>query len=165
MIQYRTPIKRSKELAPFSREHHEGLLFIWKIRQGIRNQISPRRIAAYCHWFWESHLQQHMQQEEEVLTSILSKEHPMMQKMFDEHEAIRNQVAALNECISYRSLRRLAEIVEYHIRFEERQLFPLIEHVATTDPMKWLECQLRTGNIYEKQWEDNFWSYRITTLL
>ena len=31
------PLKRSKELAPLSREHHDGLLFAWKIKQGLAN--------------------------------------------------------------------------------------------------------------------------------
>ena len=33
------PIKRSKELVPLSKEHHEGLLFAWKIKQGLQNGI------------------------------------------------------------------------------------------------------------------------------
>ena len=27
------PIKRSKQLAPLSREHHDGLMYVWKIRE------------------------------------------------------------------------------------------------------------------------------------
>ncbi|HZF66285.1 MAG TPA: hemerythrin domain-containing protein [Chitinophagaceae bacterium] len=165
MIQYRTPLKRSRELSAFSREHHEGLLFVWKIRQGIRNLVSPRRIAAYCQWFCKKHLEKHMQQEEAMLTSILSNEHPMMQKMFDEHEAIRVKIASLEDYLSNKHLARLADVVEYHIRFEERELFQLIEQIATSDQLRSIEEQLRTGNEYEEQWQDNFWSYRSTTLL
>jgi hemerythrin-like domain-containing protein len=106
-----------------------------------------------------------MQQEEAMLTSILSNEHPMMQKMFDEHEAIRVKIASLEDYLSNKHLARLADVVEYHIRFEERELFQLIEQIATADQLRSIEEQLRTGNEYEEQWQDNFWSYRSTTLL
>jgi hypothetical protein len=51
------PIKRSAALSPLSREHHEGLLFAWKIRQGLQKNIDPERISKFTKWFWDTDLQ------------------------------------------------------------------------------------------------------------
>ena len=40
-------IKRSKELAPLSPDHHEGLLFVWKIKQGLANKASFETLRNY----------------------------------------------------------------------------------------------------------------------
>ena len=34
-----TPIKRTSSLISYSKEHHFGLLLVWKIRQGIKREI------------------------------------------------------------------------------------------------------------------------------
>ena len=159
MTTERDPIKRSKELAPFSREHHEGLLFVWKIRQGIRNGIANYRIADYCQGFWKNHLAPHMAKEEEILPSVLSPEHPMMQKMLSEHEAIKEQIAALQDHSYYQGLEHLAKVVEYHIRFEERQLFKLIEQLAAPQQLQELE-EAHKENANVAEWADAFWLYK-----
>jgi len=83
------PIKRSIALSPLSRDHHEGLLFVWKIRQGVKKNIATERIIKFCFWFWESHLQLHFEKEKTVLPQVLSNSHSLMQQMFREHEIIK----------------------------------------------------------------------------
>ena len=121
------PIKRSKELAPLSRDHHEALLFVWKIKQGIKSGTSTETIAADCNWFFENKLKAHFKIEEDQLSKILPLEHPMMFKMMDDHKAIENKIKLLNEFPSVYGLERLAQIIMYHVRFEERELFNEIE--------------------------------------
>jgi len=159
-----TPIKRSKELAPLSREHHEGLLFVWKIRHGINKGVDPKRIALFCSWFWKNHLKAHFQKEEADLGPILSCEHPALVKMLDEHEAIRQKIAELANFATYESLERLAQVLAYHICYEERQLFPLIEKMATAEQMRVVHEQLQTANPCQKIWADEFWRGKTTTL-
>jgi len=60
------PIKRSKELAPLSREHHDGLLFAWKIKQGLANKTSIATLCSYTRWFWTNHMKPHFKDEEKV---------------------------------------------------------------------------------------------------
>jgi hemerythrin-like domain-containing protein len=153
------PIKRSKELAPLSREHHEGLLFVWKIRQGIRNGIATYRIADYCGWFWSTHLKNHIAIEEKVLPQVLSVEHPMMQKMLSEHEAIKEQITALQNYSSYPAFEHLARVIEYHIRFEERQLFKLVEQLAASGQLSELE-KAHNEKQQASEWADEFWLYK-----
>ena len=51
MEQNLKPLKRSQYLAPLSREHHETLLFTWKIKQGLSLKIELDRIVSFCNWF------------------------------------------------------------------------------------------------------------------
>ncbi len=58
-----TPIKRHETIVQFSREHHYGLLLVWKIKQGIQKNIDPERISSYVLYFFEndilfSHIQE-----------------------------------------------------------------------------------------------------------
>lgn len=76
------PIKRTKSLTPLSREHHKGLLCVWKIRQGIKKEIEIERIVAFCNWFWETDLEHHFQKEENAFDRLLHSEHPMLIQMF-----------------------------------------------------------------------------------
>lgn len=152
-----TPIKRSKELAPLSREHHDGLLFVWKIRQGIKLGIAKERIARFCTWSWASHFAAHFQKEEADLLPILGPLHPMMEKMLEEHEAIADKFAEIMRKPSLPAMERLAQIVNYHIRFEERQLFPLIEQIATAEQMAAIEAALADEMPACGGWRDEFW--------
>ncbi len=149
------PIKRSIALSPLSRDHHEGLLFVWKIRQGVKKNIATERIIKFCFLFWESHLQFHFEKEETVLPQVLSNSHSLMQQMFREHEIIKIQFEELDQKKNYESLELLAQTINDHIRFEERQLFNEIEKNATVGQLHQIEKQLKD----EKKnavWDDEF---------
>jgi len=57
------PIKRSPQLAPLSREHHDGLMFVWNLRQGLKNGTSNDELRKYILWFWTNHIKPHFFQE------------------------------------------------------------------------------------------------------
>ena len=157
MSQTPTPIKRSPQLAPLSREHHEGLLFVWKIRQGVRNGIEATRISCFVQWFWQQHLAAHFEKEERFLPAILTHSHPMMAQMFREHAEIKNGVESIAQHGDLKKLEQLAQAVDDHIRFEERQLFTEIEKQASPEQLDLLSTQL----VDEKNdtiWEDEFWT-------
>ena len=158
------PIRRSPQLAPLSREHHEGLLAVWKIRQGISKGIPAARISLFVQWFWQAHLQRHFEKEECVLTPVLSRRHPLVQRMFAEHEEIKKLVAEncghrdteISSAQVLKKLERLAQLLHDHIRFEERQLFGEVEKAASEEQLHQLFEQLKD----EKStavWEDEFW--------
>ena len=48
------PIKRNPNLMPVSREHHATLLFCWKLRQGVKKDVSAERMKNYIYWFWKT---------------------------------------------------------------------------------------------------------------
>lgn len=156
MAETPNPIKRSTQLAPLSREHHDGLLAAWKIRQGLAKNIAPERIVAFVHWFWQQHLQAHFQKEETALTPVLSPSHPLMQQMVQEHRGIESLVQQPNGHEDLKKLEELAQLLTDHIRFEERQLFGEIEKVATPEQLQIVSEQLQDEKT-EAVWEDEFW--------
>ena len=159
MEQTPKPIKRSNELAPLSREHHEGLLFAWKLRQGVAHHIEGKRMAAFVHWFWPLHLVPHFKKEEEILTPVLQLTSPFIQQMFAEHDAIRGMIEAINDDTSYAQYSLIADTITNHIRFEERTLFNEVEKAATPEQMQLIDANLHDEKI-EAVWEDEFWVKR-----
>lgn len=151
-----TPIKRSTQLAPLSREHHEGLLAAWKIRQGIAKTIEPERIVAFVYWFWQQHLQAHFKKEETAFPIVFSPEHPLMQQMLQEHRSIENLVQEVKQHEDLKKLEQLAQLITAHIRFEERQLFGEVEKAASPEQLQTL-AELLQDEKTEAVWEDEFW--------
>ena len=150
------PIKRSAALAPLSREHHEALLLVWKIRHGLKNDIELGRIASYCQWFWQHHLQQHFEQEEKVLVPFLGIGSTMASRLFTEHAAIRDFIKALSAEPDAAILDKLATVLNDHVRFEERTLFNEVESLATPEQLQQMGEDLREEKLSEV-WEDEFW--------
>ena len=152
------PIKRSQELAPFSREHHEALLFVWKIRQGIKYKTDISILASYCRWFWENYLNDHFQKEEAAFKGVLPANNPMLEKMLDDHDAIRSKIEQLTQFPAEQSFERLAQIIQYHVRFEERELFAYMQQTLTEAELEMIATHdNKPGNDVDARWEDSFW--------
>jgi hemerythrin-like domain-containing protein len=152
------PIKRSSQLQPLSREHHDGLLFVWKIRQGLENRINTERLKEYAGWYWRHHIKPHFFQEEKVLIPLMPAEHPLSAQLKKEHDYIRELILNIDNEADRHDFIRLANLLEMHIRFEEREFFQYLEQHLT-------EAQL--SDIFEKleqhpvscneEWKDEFW--------
>ena len=151
------PIKRSKELAPLSREHHDGLLFAWKIKQGLANGTSCETLCNYTRWFWSNHIKPHFKDEEKVLVKFLPKDNPMVRQMFKEHAQIRDLVISLDKEPDTSSLQLLAEFINNHIRFEERELFAYAEQTLTSEQLNEIYKDLPDNSHCETEWKDEFW--------
>ena len=156
MTEEKKPIKRSEQLAPLSRDHHEGLLLVWKIRQGIKLKIEKESISKYCSWFWQHHLQEHFRKEEQFLLQIIPSSHELMQQMFSEHELIKEQLHELDQKSAYEKLEQFAQTLNDHIRFEERKLFSEIENTATPEQLDQIAKELNDEKV-TAVWNDEFW--------
>jgi hemerythrin-like domain-containing protein len=152
------PIKRSKELAPLSREHHDGLLFAWKIKQGLTNGTPIDTLVNYTRWFWSNHIKPHFKDEEKVLVKFLPNDDPLVQQMVREHAQIRNLVLSLDKEPDASSLQLLAEFLNNHIRFEERQLFVYAEQVLTPEQLNEIFNELPNEIHCDTEWNDEFWT-------
>ncbi len=122
------PIKRNKHIIQLSREHHLSLLFCWKIRKGINNETDPERMTRYIHYFWKEHLLPHFSEEDILFEHVDDK---MIQRAYAEHHEISKLVNSL-EGIDGKDNRilmvaNIADLVDNHVRFEERELFPHLE--------------------------------------
>jgi hemerythrin-like domain-containing protein len=156
------PIKRSNELAPLSREHHDGLLFAWKLKQGLINGTPPELLVNYTRWYWSTHLASHFKNEEQVLVKFLPADNPLVDQMFRDHVQIRQLITSLDNAPDTKLLQSLSEIINDHIRFEERKLFPFIEQVLTPEQLSEIYNELPKDNSCDigpaaAGWKDEFW--------
>ena len=150
------PIKRSEQLAPLSREHHEVLLFVWKIRQGIRYEIVINRITAFIDWFWQHHLAQHFKKEEEVVPQLLPEGHLLVQQMFSEHQEIKRQLEKVQTMKDADTIEQMAQLIYDHIRFEERKLYVEAEQKAGVEQLHKIAAILKKEKV-TAVWNDVFW--------
>jgi hemerythrin-like domain-containing protein len=152
------PIKRSPQLAPLSREHHEGLLFAWKIRQGIELRAPLETMTHYALWYWRHHIKPHFYQEEKILLPYLPAGHPMAERLMEDHDHIRELILGLDDMADKRSLVILADLLNTHIRFEERELFGFLEETLTPAQLETIFTALEKHPVHDNaEWKDEFW--------
>jgi iron-sulfur cluster repair protein YtfE (RIC family) len=164
MAQQIKPIKRSKELVPLSKDHHDALLLCWKIRQGLKNKIVTERIAAYVLCFFENDLMSHFCQEEELVFNLLPARDTMKLEALKQHDALNRIYMSLKNQTGTKSeeelLHQFEQELNDHIRFEERELFPYIEKNA--DPILFKESGKQIEELHQRHecfvWEDEFWT-------
>ena len=149
------PITRHISLQPLSRDHHQGLLLSWKIREGFRRKIDPERIKRYANWFWAHHLLPHFTNEEKYLFPLLSADHEHIQKALSDHQHLKLLFEQETEIAD--TLNQIAIELEKHIRFEERILFNEIQEVIPDQDLKILEFHENHDPACEN-WHDEFWA-------
>lgn len=152
-------MKRNPNIILLSRDHHFSLLFCWKIRQGISKNVDPKRIRPYVQYFWKEHLAEHFREEETVLMYGLND--PLCMRALEEHGRIASLVADIGESggAIADDYRDLANLVDDHIRFEERELFPFLEETLSTERLAAIGAEL--SRLHDGQqadaYEDVFW--------
>jgi iron-sulfur cluster repair protein YtfE (RIC family) len=156
------PLKRSAHLTPLSRDHHNGLLLCWKIRQGLRNSIEDQRIVRYLEFCFEHELKEHFDQEERLVFSLVKAGDPEISKAREQHKELKRLIQKLIRNVeTHRALLgQFADLLEQHIRFEERILFPYIEKNADPDSFDHagkIIADLHNNNS-PVSWEDEFWT-------
>ena len=153
------PIKRNKNLVSLSKEHHSTLLFCWKIRTGLKLNVETARIKHYVHYFWQAHMQPHFYEEETILFAPVQDE--AVQKALNEHSDIKKQVETIiaSEDIQPVQLKILADAVDNHVRYEERELFQHLENILTEQQLKEIGGKLQTAAnaICNDAFADEFW--------
>lgn len=148
------PLKRDVALIPFSREHHHSLLLGWKIRKGMANGTSVERMKKYTDWFYKHHVSPHFEDEEKYIFPILGEDHEFIKKALSEH---RRLTRLFNEETDIeKSLHHIEEELERHIRFEERELFTLIQEKATPEELNKI-AELHDELTFEENTSDIFW--------
>jgi quercetin dioxygenase-like cupin family protein len=130
-------MKRARSLVPLSHDHHHALVEARRLRRAADAEEAERRaaVAAFLRFF-AAETVGHFRQEEEVLFPTLATAGDeagalLVQALLD-HQRIHALTAELERGqITGKAdaavMQQLAELVEQHVRLEERQLFPLIE--------------------------------------
>jgi hemerythrin-like domain-containing protein len=121
-------VKRSPALEPLSRDHHQALV----AAQRLRRTASVAEAAPQFLEFWDEHGRHHFEVEEAVLLPIWAEhgphDHPAVVRVLTDHVAIRRDAARVRSGeASLEDLHELGRRLDDHVRFEEKELFPLIE--------------------------------------
>ncbi len=148
------PIKRHESLKPLSREHHDGLLLCWKIRQGLSKKIAPERIAKYTRHFFNKNLEPHFYAEEQLLFPMIDRQHDLILQAREDHHRLRHLFLLANP--DEKVLDLIQQQLEKHIRFEERQLFQEIQQQASPEALQQIQ-HVHATVPGEDTWEDAFW--------
>ncbi len=152
------PLKRSIQLQPLSREHHDGLLFVWKIRQGLQNDTHLDLLQKYVRWFWKNHIKSHFSQEEKILLPYLPADHPLGKKLRDDHTAIRELMLSIDKEVERQDLINLSNLIEVHIRWEEREFFQYLESTLPEAELNDISKELNNHPVScEVEWVEEFW--------
>ena len=153
------PLKRHPFIIEYSKDHHYGLLMVWKIRQGLKKNIEPHRIAGYVNLFSEMELLPHFEDEEKFLLTLLSPNDDMRIKAQNQHTDLRAMLSDVrNNKIYNATLEKLADLLESHIRFEEREFFPHLQNNIDLDSISTgEEKEPRNQNAIDAMWTDPFW--------
>lgn len=136
---------RHASLIPLSHDHHHALALALRCRKQALGQIKPMGVAglkeraAEVRAFFQTRLVDHFRAEEEALfptiRSLVAASAPLIDQLSQEHEQIGARVAQLeSETHLGKLLFDLGDLLERHIRSEERELFPLFErHIGAND--------------------------------
>lgn len=131
----RKGIKRHETLKPLSRHHMIGLHVALKLKwTGTEeSRLSLDEILQDALEFWSPGGQEHFREEEEILLPAYAAyaeiNQPEITTMLLEHVTIRAGMKKLfsTSGMEVQEMQQLGELLESHIRKEERVIFPMIE--------------------------------------
>src|SRR5215510_11908680 len=135
--------RRYQSLIPLSREHHYGLMLCLRIHRGLPkngdDEAWVREKGVQAAAFFTTDLIAHFEAEEQVLFPAMrsftgAKE--LLTELVSEHRQLRriaSRMVGSKAAGLKTALGQFADMLESHIRKEERQLFPLYEKQVSGD--------------------------------
>ena len=132
--------KRHPALIPLSHDHHHGLALALRCRKHALGQLNPGdpaavgACAAEAARFFSENLTAHFEAEETVLFPLMAAHEEcreLVARLESQHREFRGMVAAGGGRGGPRKfLFDFGDLLEQHIRSEERQLFPAFESLV-----------------------------------
>ncbi len=146
-------MKRHPALRKFSNDHHQGLVSALRLRRAASGEGGDPVMAARSFLeFWREEIEPHFRKEEEVRLPVLARheinvDREPMARMFAQHSSIRGLAARLGGELERKDLREetlrdLGELLEAHIRLEERVVFPMMEEDFPEDALEEIALRL-----------------------
>jgi hemerythrin-like domain-containing protein len=134
-------------LIPLSRDHHAGLVQALRLRRAAASGDASARLVAARDFvdFFRNEERVHLRDEEEELFPLLlrhvrSQPAPLRearaQHMQLEGFARKLDIALAAGIVDRVTLAAAGELLDAHIRLEERQLFPLVEELVPEDELR-----------------------------
>ena len=143
-------MKRHPALIPLSRDHHNGLVQAVRLRRVAADGDASARLAAARDFgeFFRNEERVHLRDEEEELFPLLLRHVPSQPALLGEARvqhvqlqgfARKLEIAVAAGIVDRETLDAAGELLDAHIRLEERRLFPLIEELVPDDELGRLE--------------------------
>ena len=148
-------MKRAAELRGLSDDHHQGLVQARLLRKAVAGEgVGPLEEAAGAFLeFWQRETSGHFRREEEVLLPVLARygqdvlgRGPVVE-MLGQHARIRGLVMQLSDEYAGHDVRpetlgETGDLLEAHIRLEEREVFPMIEEALPKEALEEVASRL-----------------------
>lgn len=135
-------------------EHHHSLLLCAKIRDGIKQNVELYRIKRYTDWFYKEYIDKHFTEEEKIIFPVLGDDNKMVKKAKAEHRRLRRLFENTGNIA--KSLAKLEEELENHIRYEERVLLNEIKKTALPEQLELIAVLHKNYEFHENE-ELIFW--------
>ena len=158
-------MKRSTYLTPLSWEHHAALVNANRVKRGLEMGADTQIIRNFINYVWETDLQSHFDREESVLAAAddwQKVDETLRDHMMSDHREFEILAGLIKEETDTSELRnamsRFATLLEAHVRFEERELFPAIEEVYDKTTLEQAGRELKERHIPGcLVWKPEFW--------
>jgi hemerythrin len=141
-------VKRHRALIPLSHDHHHTLSMTRRLRRAAqaRPAVQLEETHAFLDHF-DAACETHFDEEEQLVLPLLAANHPLAVRTSAEHARIRKLVSLIrtdanNGRIDAQRTIELADLLQAHIRFEERELFEAAQRDATPEALDRLAEQL-----------------------
>ena len=139
-------MKRDIALQPLSHQHHNTLMGCLLIRKGIENKADKKVLKDFTLNWWQKDLQKHMEAEEKILLPYLSQHQfnkSYIKVIYHDHETLRvlGERLKINDD-DYELYIIYTDLVEQHIRFEERIVFQKIQEDFSREQLSQLEQKM-----------------------
>ena len=135
-------MKRASELRALSVEHHHGLVLARRARKAAAgSETEVEAMWAQVLEKFAAELEPHFQIEEQYMLPGLERagEQEVIDQLNEEHVVLRGLVAPESDR-SAANLARFGELLDAHIRFEEREFFVAVERCLTPAEMQAIEA-------------------------
>lgn len=141
-------MKRHPALVSLSHDHHHALVAARRLRRAATSDADPAAAVASFASFFATESSVHFREEEEhvfPLVAGVDEAQPLVVEALLQHQSLRALVRRLESSEDVRAvMTEIAELLEAHVRLEERELFPLIERIAAAE-LEAARIDVRTG--------------------
>lgn len=134
------PLQRHPSLQPFSRDHYVGLQQSQRLVKGATLDAEHRRttVATFLE-IWDREIDDHFAEEERLLLPLVQSADA--ERLQQEHRELRRCVASTRDeqnqtAPDPEAMRALGQMLNDHIRWEERHLFPTIQDTTDSDVLE-----------------------------
>ena len=123
-------MKRDPALLPLSHDHHHALVAARRLRTAADDPDPSAALEAFSRFFAAESVRHFRDEEERLFPLVADSEdaRPLVIRALLEHQQLHALAGRVGDGDPAR-MRALADLLEAHVRFEERELFPLLERL------------------------------------